>query len=211
MTPDANTGLEALAAVQAAKTFLGPVAERVLGPTADLLGEGLRGWTENGRSNIARVFKRADERLTDKQRSSGSVPPKVLKAVIDEGAFCDDELAASYFGGVLASSKSEVGRDDRGAALAALVGRLSTYELRTHYLLYAHAQRRLVGQAINFGRDTERQAHARAYLPMQVWLKAWSSVTKNGRWSATSSTTRSRDFCAKTSSNPLSDGEARRC
>jgi hypothetical protein len=168
--PDANTGLEALAAAQAARTFLGPLAERVLGPTAELLGEGLRGWTEKGRDNVARVFNRADERLTDEQRSTGSVPPKVLKAVIDEAAFCDDDLAASYFGGVLASSRSEVSRDDRGATLAALVGRLSTYEIRSHYLLYAHAQRRLAGTYVNFGRDTERQAQARVYVPMSVWI-----------------------------------------
>jgi hypothetical protein len=167
--PDANTGLEALAAAQTAKTFLGPVAERVLGPTADYLGEGLKGWTEKRRENLGRIFGKADDRMTDEQRHRGSVPPKVLKSVLDDGSFCDDELAASYFGGVLASSKSEVTRDDRGATLAALVGRLSTYEIRTHYLLYAHAQRRLAGRSFNFGMDTDRQGHARVYLPMELW------------------------------------------
>jgi len=94
----------------------------------------------------------------------------VLKEILDEGSFCDDELTASYFGGVLASSKSEITRDDRGATLAALVGRLSAYEIRTHYLLYVHAQRRLAGSDFNFGMDQERQQHARVFLPMNVWL-----------------------------------------
>lgn len=168
--PDVNTGLEALAASQAAKTFLGPLAERVLGPTADYLGEGLQGWTERRRRNVERIFGKADALLVDEQRATGSVPPKVLKQILDQGSFCDDELTASYFGGVLASSKSEITRDDRGATLAALVGRLSAYEIRTHYLLYAHAQRRLAGSDFNLGMDQERQQHARIFLPTEVWM-----------------------------------------
>jgi hypothetical protein len=168
--PDANTGLEALAAAQTAKTFLGPVAERVLGPTADYLGEGLKSWTHRQRENVGRIFDKADARLTDKQRHQGAVPPRVLKAVLDEGSFCDDELAVSYFGGVLASSRSEVDRDDRGATLAALVGRLSTYEIRAHYVLYAYAQRRLAGLAFNMGMGNERSDQAQLFLPVTTWI-----------------------------------------
>lgn len=43
---------------------------------------------------------------------------------------------AEYFGGVLASSLSEVSRDDRGASFASLVGRLTTYQIRAHYIFY---------------------------------------------------------------------------
>jgi hypothetical protein len=48
-------------------------------------------------------------------REGRPASPKVIKAILDDGSFCDDELTASYFGGVLASSKTEVGCDDRGA------------------------------------------------------------------------------------------------
>jgi hypothetical protein len=61
----------------------------------------------------------------------------VLKGVLEDGPFCDDELGAEYFGGVLASSRSEVGRDDRGAAFTALIGRLSTYQIRSHFFFYS--------------------------------------------------------------------------
>jgi len=44
MTPDINTGLEAVAASQTLKTFLGPVAERVFGPLADDVGKELQQW-----------------------------------------------------------------------------------------------------------------------------------------------------------------------
>lgn len=68
-----------------------------------------------------------------KLRRPGAVPPKVLKGIIGEAPFCDDELSAEYFGGVLASSRTGVSRNDRGAAFAALVGRLSAYEIRAHF------------------------------------------------------------------------------
>ena len=67
---------------------------------------------------------------------------------MQEGSFCDDELAAEYFGGVLASSRSEIPRDDRGASLARLVSRLTTYQLRTHYLLYSVIKTAFNGQNI---------------------------------------------------------------
>jgi hypothetical protein len=56
--------------------------------------------------------------------------------VLDEGSFSSDTLAVDYFGGILASSRTEDGRDDRGARIAKIVDGLSTYQLRSHYLLF---------------------------------------------------------------------------
>jgi hypothetical protein len=163
LVPDPATTAEAAAAYQAAK--------RVLGPTADYLGESLKAWTERRVHNVRRIFEKAEERMSDEQKENGAVPPRVLSGILDDGSFCDDELTASYFGGVLASSKSEVERDDRGATLTSLIGRLSTYQVRTHYLIYAHARSRLARQpSFNLGMDTERQANARVFLPLQAWL-----------------------------------------
>jgi hypothetical protein len=64
-----------------------------------------------------------------------------LKEVMDDAVVADDELRQDYLAGVLASARSESGRDDRAATHAPLVGDLSTYALRTHYLLYASVQR----------------------------------------------------------------------
>jgi len=55
---------------------------------------------------------------------------------LQEGAFCDDELSAEYFGGVLASSRSEIPRDDRGAAILSLVSRLTTFQISAHCIFY---------------------------------------------------------------------------
>jgi len=109
--------------------------ERLLGPTADYIGEGIKGWTEKRVANVDRILRYATK-LSDRIDQRGAVPPKVLGGVLKEGSFCDDELCAQYFGGVLASSKSEISRDDRGASYVALLGRLSTYQIRAHYCFY---------------------------------------------------------------------------
>ena len=67
----------------------------------------------------------------------GQVPPKVLKTIINEGAYSNDDVAVEYLGGVLASSTTEVDRDDRGDRLAKLIGNMSAYQLRSHYLIYS--------------------------------------------------------------------------
>ena len=66
-----------------------------------------------------------------------------------EGYFCEDELGAQYLGGVLASGKSPVSRDDRAVAHCALVTSLSSYQIRTHYLLYS--------SILTFSEDTVAQ------------------------------------------------------
>ena len=52
----------------------------------------------------------------------------------------EDQVAVEYFGGVLASSRTVEGRDDRGVAWIELIGALSTHALRTHYALYMAAR-----------------------------------------------------------------------
>src|SRR4051812_25084796 len=119
---DLGTGLSILGAAAGSAQ----VVEKILGPTAEYLGNNLRDWTQRGVENVGRIFQTAQRKLGSKIESEGSVPPKVLKNILQEGAFCEDKLSTEYFGGVLASSRSEVSRDDRGAAFASLVGRLSS-------------------------------------------------------------------------------------
>jgi len=161
------TGLTVLgAAIGSAR-----VVEKILGPTADYLGIGMRDWTERKVQNVGRVFESARKKLGDRLEGPGAVPPKVLKGILDEGAFCDDELASEYFGGVLASSRSEVERDDRGAALIALLGRLSTYQIRTHFIFYEMIHRLYAGLDANIGAD-EGRAQLRTFVPGAAYIRA---------------------------------------
>jgi hypothetical protein len=111
--------------------------EKILGPTADYLGQGFRDFTQKRVETIGKIFQKAETKLGDRIEAHGEVPPKVLKAILDEGSFSVDGLAVEYLGGILASSRTEQGRDDRGARIAKIIDSLSTYQLRTHYLVYA--------------------------------------------------------------------------
>jgi len=113
------------------------LAKRVLGPTADYIGKELAHFTERRVVNLKRIFVKAENALGSRVDEAGRVPPRVLALLLSEGSFCDDELGAEYFGGVLASSRSRVGQDDRGVAMMALLGRLSAYQIRCHYGFYA--------------------------------------------------------------------------
>ncbi len=106
------------------------------GPTAKYLGGELASYTEVGLKNLRRIFEHAAQRSNAQNKVNGQVPPRVLKNILSEGYFCEDELQASYLGGVLASSKGPVPRDDRAVAFCSLISSLSSYQLRTHFILY---------------------------------------------------------------------------
>jgi hypothetical protein len=164
MDLEPGTGLTALAAMVGSKDLL----VKMLGPTADYLGGGLKDWTEKAFTNLGRIFQRAKALLGEAVNEPGSVPPRVLKEVLAEGPFCEDEIWAEYFGGVLASSRSESTRDDRGARFAAQIGRLSTYQVRAHFLFYRLFKTLFDGDAATVNTDEGRQA-LRIFVPFPAF------------------------------------------
>ncbi|HDR2889397.1 TPA: hypothetical protein I4G69_000205 [Enterobacter asburiae] len=111
--------------------------EKLLGPTADYLGGELKDFAQKRIENVGKIFANASEKVPPEKQDIGAVPPKVLRSVMNEGSYSSDTIDIEYFGGVLASSKSEVNRDDRGARLAQKISTLSSYQLRAHYILYS--------------------------------------------------------------------------
>lgn len=146
-----------IAAAIASGPAIQNLAERVLGPTADYVGEAIPRLPARARANVEAVFSKAYRKAGD-ATDGEQVPARVLKAVWDDAQVADDELRQDYLAGVLASARSENGRDDRAAAQASIVAALSTYALRTHYLLYAALQRLTVGKdsdVLRLGRINE--------------------------------------------------------
>ena len=109
---------------------------KLLGPSLDYFGKELESFAKKRAENIGRIFNKAIDKLGPKIDEPGQVNPKLLKGLILDGSFCDDELTAEYYGGILASSRTGVNRDDRGAAYLEQVSRLSTYQVRTHFIIY---------------------------------------------------------------------------
>lgn len=142
---------------------------KILGPTADYLGGELKGLVEKCNINLDRIFTKAKGKLGDKLNEQGQVNPRVLKHILDEGGFCEDELTAEYYGGILASSKTEYGRDDRGVTLLSTIKALSVYQLRMHYLMYSIVNHMFAEKSFNIGADHHKMT---IYIPSSVYLAA---------------------------------------
>ena len=122
---------------------------KLLGPTAEYLGEKTKGLVEKADINLDNIFKKAWAKLGNRIEQPGIISPRILKNISDEGCFCEDELAAEYFGGILASSRSEEGRDDRGLSYLDVVKTLSVYQIRLHYYFYSLLRKKLFGTALS--------------------------------------------------------------
>lgn len=149
-----------------------PLVQKLLGPTADYLGNVIKSFTQKGAENVAAVMKYGIKRVGGRINQDESVPAKVLKGFLLEAPFCEDQLAAEYLGGVLASSRSGVDRDDRGAALISLIGRLSAYEIRSHYVFYTVIKRLHDGSGLVVGNADDRD-RAEVFIP---WDGYWEAM-----------------------------------
>lgn len=159
----AGTGL----AILGSKDLL----NKILGPSAEYLGAQTKGLIEKCDINLNNIFEKAAKKLGERINKDGTVSPRILKNIWDEGRFCEDELAAEYFGGILASSRTENGRDDRGLALLATVKCLSVYQLRLHYFLYSLLKKKFDGQKLNVGIEDDRRKML-VFIPADVYVKA---------------------------------------
>ena len=144
---------------------------KLLGPTFHYLGGELQEFVEKRKANVGKICLNAVKKLGDKLNSPGQVPPKVLKTIISEGSYSDDTVAVEYFGGVLASSRTEVSRDDRGARIAKVIDNLSAYQIRTHYLIYSTISELYSNGAQSFN-HSESRAKMKLFIPFQGYAEA---------------------------------------
>jgi hypothetical protein len=119
---------------------------RVLGSSADAVGDDLRHYTQYRLGNAERIVERAAARSRSLDNGS-SVNLRVAHVLLADGSYCDDELMADYLGGLLAASCTPKGRDDRAVAWSKLISSLSSLQIRAHYLLYREwaARLRIIG------------------------------------------------------------------
>lgn len=113
---------------------------RLLRKIADSMGADLNqsylDYREKRRANAEKVLKNGVKILGDRINNPGTIHPRVFAGILDSGSWSDDEVSAHYYGGLLASSRSGIARDDRGVAMVEFIKSLSVYELRIHFLCY---------------------------------------------------------------------------
>ncbi|WP_396658617.1 hypothetical protein [Microbacterium oxydans] len=128
---------------------------KFLGPPAEAVGAHFKSrielWSEDALAR--RVLEKA-ARKADTSKP-GTVSPRVASDIFDKAQWADDEFVAEYLSGVLASSRTPDGVDDSGVSWTALVGRLSSAQLRLHFILYSTARHHLTGRQIEAVNDLE--------------------------------------------------------
>jgi len=118
---------------------------RLLGPSADVIGED---WAQRLRQrNLARLLAKADKR-TDGSPEPGYTTPRVAAAAFESAQYADDEIVSEYLSGVLASSRAPDGGTDAGVPWASLISRLSSDQLRLHFLVYSSARSPLIADVL---------------------------------------------------------------
>lgn len=132
---------------------------RMTGEAMDAVSEALGRYVEYRLRNVGRITENAGDKLGDRlQDETGSVPPRVMMRIFEDGSWSDDDVVVEYLGGVLAGSRTPDGTDDRGAMWATLVAGLSSVALRTHYVIYATLRQELLGDKRNLGDHATRTA-----------------------------------------------------
>ena len=144
---------------------------KLLGPTADYLGRELSVFTQTRIENVGKIFSNAKKKLGKKLERPGRVHPKVLKTIINDGSYADDDITAEYFGGVLASSRTGVNRDDRGNRFARMIDNLSAYQIRTHYLVYSTISELFSDTANSFD-VPENRKKLTLFMPFKGFFRA---------------------------------------
>ena len=113
---------------------------KLLGPTFDYLGGGLKSFVEKRHDNVMSIFAKTNKKLGDKLNDEGTVNPRVLKHILDEGSFCEDNLTQEYFAGLLASSRTAIEENiaggDKSLPYLSIVEQMSATNILFHYLLY---------------------------------------------------------------------------
>lgn len=110
---------------------------KAFGPLADEFGQHL---ADRYRLHLQAVVERAERRLRS-QTDATDIPTadvslRVAGAVFEAAFLADSPIVTEYLSGVLANSAVAPARGDRGVGWTAMIGRLSTDQIRLHFAFY---------------------------------------------------------------------------
>ena len=137
--------------------------KKAFGPLLSELGEDLQRLYVVGRDRLLAAATRKIENIDD-----GRVPNlRVARDVLWNGAVSDDEVCAEYFGGILASSRTDDGKDDSCIQFVDVIKSLSAKQLTLHYVTYYALNKLLIQEKspINVAQASELQT-------VSVWMSS---------------------------------------
>ncbi len=126
-------------------------------------------------ANLERICAIALRRLGEKIIDPGSVHPRALRCLLNDGADVTDNVAAEYWGGILACARTPNPRDDRAARRMHTLARLGEYDIRSHYLFYTTLRlllrHHLPGQPVAF-EDQKVRFQLATFIPAGYYILA---------------------------------------
>lgn len=99
-------------------TLLAPsaLAYKVLEPSANVIGDHLASFTERRVENLQNINKSLEHKFgVDQLEDPGEVAPRIIRGLLEEGSYIEDDVGAEYFAGVVAGSRSEDGSPSSSA------------------------------------------------------------------------------------------------
>lgn len=130
-------------AAEAAKVS-SSLLESLLGPSAEVIGQE---WADRlRRRNMTRLLARTEKHVAGSP-DPGYVRPRAAASAFEAAQFADDEIVTEYLSGVLATGRHPDGGDDGGIPWSSLIARLSSVQLRIHFVLYSNFRQVFRGDA----------------------------------------------------------------
>ena len=140
--------------------------QKLLGKTLDEMGSDFATLYKKGRDQIIEKATKKVKNLND-----GNIPNlRVARDVFWNGSFSAEAICAEYFGGVLAASRSDDGKDDNGVHYVDVIKSLSSKQLELHYIIYNSLNKLLIekSRTINVGQGTELQQEAVFFSALEL-------------------------------------------
>lgn len=117
---------------------------KLLGPSFEYVGNipprvaefGLNKIKEIEIKNLANVFKKAERKMETNGTVNLETNLRVVREVVQQGIYAQDEVMIEYFAGILASSKTENGTDDTCIPYLQTIKTLTSFDLKLHCFLY---------------------------------------------------------------------------
>jgi hypothetical protein len=109
------------------------IVNKFFGKTAEVLADDIKAVYKA--SDIREKMLRAATRKAALD-DNGDVNIRVAREVLLNGSYAEGQICSEYFGGVLASARSDGGADDSSIYYLSVVQSLSSSQLKIHYQLY---------------------------------------------------------------------------
>lgn len=120
------------------------IAKTLFWKTWEIISEDLALIYQKGRDKIIEAYKKKAN-LNDNK----STNLRITKDIFTNWVFFDDEISAEYFWGILASSRSDDGKDDSGIVYTDIIKSISSTQLELHYLIYSSLNKKLSSNELN--------------------------------------------------------------